>query len=590
MSSACFVKETHCRNPNQLEMITARSSTATPRQEEDGLVLIPDLWTSLVAEDPKPSALGKASVAPTALVSPETVTQNVKKQPRKQVLHPRNVQSSPELEIIQHDSSDLSVVVDPPAREDIILQANAQRVMMVMQDIGNCSAKPRDQTQQETTVKAVKASVGYSSTESLHSVYQHDNPARSHKRSVNKLAPNAQINNHQTREMEVSSMPTVLCDGNPIKKHETEVREYNHNDSQKVKVSNMVKACEATQGDNHRYTPHWCPVCNESVGSMTALYRHTRSVHPEVKRPHQCSFCESSFSHINALLKHVNGKHRGSLESSIAPKQGESVYLHDCIRCKARFVTVELLLKHIVNHDAEDEKPHRCSVCGVGFMDQRKLERHCINFSCVRGCVLRCPVCDESFRERETVLSHMTSIHPHWKPFKCRVCSYSACEKRLLIRHLKRVHIAVGVGYKPHMCSTCSAAYRTKCALEHHVRIHTGEKPHECNVCHVSFRLKEQLIGHLISLHTGEKPYKCTVCGVGFSLKLNLIPHMRIHTGEKPYKCKVCGVGFARQDNVKQHMRSHTGERPYTCSVCGGSFSRSDNFKRHMAKHKIQDR
>jgi hypothetical protein len=60
----------------------------------------------------------------------------------------------------------------------------------------------------------------------------------------------------------------------------------------------------------------------------------------------------------------------------------------------------------------------------------------------------------------------------------------------------------------PCLFAGCSMVLTRPSHLEKHMRVHTNERPHPCTICDMAFKTKWTLTKH-IRTHTGEKPFSC---------------------------------------------------------------------------------
>lgn len=103
--------------------------------------------------------------------------------------------------------------------------------------------------------------------------------------------------------------------------------------------------------------------------------------------------------------------------------------------------------------------------------------------------------------------------------------------------------------------------------------------------------------------HIEDRPHVCTTCGFAFKTRVNLIAHIKIHNNERNFICPTCGKMFIRSHALKKHMFSHIDERfvlyisisssyinnnffrPFKCPHCPKSSKSSQQFKKHLETH-----
>jgi len=115
------------------------------------------------------------------------------------------------------------------------------------------------------------------------------------------------------------------------------------------------------------------------------------------------------------------------------------------------------------------------------------------------------------------------------------------------------------------------------------MRSHTGEKPYKCKLCDYSAARKDSLQYHM-RCHNGEK-FKCDQCSYSSARKPDLKNHMRTHNGDK-FKCNECESVFTSKSGLKQHMTIHSDDtKPFKCNLCDYSCRYKRGLTLHIKKH-----
>lgn len=187
---------------------------------------------------------------------------------------------------------------------------------------------------------------------------------------------------------------------------------------------------------------------------------------------------------------------------------------HQCHLCPQRFNTKLEFKSHLKHHG--QQKQFQCQHCCSSNKSKQTADNSVGKHS--------------SYYLTSTKLwSHMS--RSHFKTTECFYCSL--CDNKPFKQAFNyHLHMLIHTGEQPHVCPTCSKAFRTKPSLRKHELIHTGHKPYHCSECNSRFKTKDELKQHGIS-HTTGKPWRCHYCSMKFKYQASLKRH------EKKGRCKI---------------------------------------------------
>lgn len=121
---------------------------------------------------------------------------------------------------------------------------------------------------------------------------------------------------------------------------------------------------------NHSSNPqearkYYCTICERSFTSSSALKRHHKGVHENIKqkgpRDYRCKFCREIFANKYQKEKHIAQVHQDGLKP-----------MRTCRLCNSDFQLCDDFKNHIESHP----NAHICLVCGIENADEEALTVH----------------------------------------------------------------------------------------------------------------------------------------------------------------------------------------------------------------------
>ena len=424
-----------------------------------------------------------------------------------------------------------------------------------------------------------------------------------------------------------------------------ELIEIDQNDNSNLNISNKTKNVYDDQ-------PIKCSLCEHTFMSHEILQDHIATIHklpqtsielieidydqndnsnpndgikteenPE-SQLYKCDSCESHFESHEILQHHVDTIHK---------VLDEMIHRNECIECGAKFITENLLKKHLGS--IHGQKQFSCQICKTAFCKEMEVKKHVRTVHEGKK-LFECDICYKvDFVKLAPFIKHMKYIHQIYEikgTIRCKKCSIYFTKQGHYKQHMKTVH-----GVKTmHICSICNKNFEMKGALEKHMAtVHKGQKPFKCNLCDYASAFNSNLKNHYVknhteSVHEGKFENKCSECVYSAETKTLLLKHIRkvhgvimpydcaycdyrgatlewlqkhcdlVHEGKNPTdpngatvynennpvkKCSHCEKVFLKEDRLKEHIQLvHEGKNPYQCTICDVEFKYLQSLQGHM--------
>lgn len=165
--------------------------------------------------------------------------------------------------------------------------------------------------------------------------------------------------------------------------------------------------------------------CAESFSKHDQLRRHICTEHTG-EPVYKCETCSLGFDTRSRYRKHQKTAHSGK------------IYLCGHDDCLAAFSKWSEVVAH---RRTEHKKVFVCSECGkTDFSDESAFRRHLGSHRVVESTPQICPKCGKDFLSRKSLRAHLLAVHETVRPFSCSICNVSYGYKKLLIKHMERVH------------------------------------------------------------------------------------------------------------------------------------------------------
>lgn len=192
----------------------------------------------------------------------------------------------------------------------------------------------------------------------------------------------------------------------------------------------------------------------------------------------------------------------------------------------------------------------------------------------------KCLMCGYCSNRRDSVETHVKSVHLKLEQFKCNLCDYVTRHKSVLNRHKNNMHIHPN----KFKCQLCESTFNKKADLKNHKNTAHLNHKHKCHLCDYASSQKNILKSHIDSVHLNLREYKCDLCDYAGNRKLDLKSHMEaIHVNLKKYKCHNCDFAANRKGDLKSHIELvHLKMKNYKCHLCDRATYRKKDLKKHL--------
>nr|XP_005172972.1 zinc finger and BTB domain-containing protein 40 isoform X1 [Danio rerio] len=136
------------------------------------------------------------------------------------------------------------------------------------------------------------------------------------------------------------------------------------------KIYNSEGALEKHMNVHDGNKPYSCKTCNKAYQTLSGLWYHNRTVHPEISTSQsnrslkallQCERCDKSFTSHNSLIKHQITNHT-------------DVHVWKCVSCDCSLSSEQELQHHVCS--VQTPALFSCMVCSLHFPSEPDFQQH----------------------------------------------------------------------------------------------------------------------------------------------------------------------------------------------------------------------
>ena len=231
--------------------------------------------------------------------------------------------------------------------------------------------------------------------------------------------------------------------------------------------------------------------------------------------------------------------------------------------------------------NAEGDGPFRefkCTICGKAFDRPYRLTRH-LEIHDPNRPRIPCNYCTKSFTRKDSLESHIKTIHASVHPY---TCTHDSCSRTFATRSMYLNHLKVHGESKPYHCQECTESFTLLAELKEHLKkAHPENEDIRCNECFKVCVSTTSLTEHKLNDHR----FECEICGKLFARLAYLQVHVKVHSGESKFNCRFCSEGFDSIYAYRQHMKTHPEYKRvinvFPCHACDKSFIEPNELVAH---------
>ena len=248
-----------------------------------------------------------------------------------------------------------------------------------------------------------------------------------------------------------------------------------------------------------------------------------------------------------------------------------------CHACDYRSKRYDALTRHIRIHAKQSLLS--CDICNKTLKGKEALRRHVNRQHLTHGGGdFECLLCDILFSTKDRLDYHVRSVHNEPDTLEaCAHCSYTARNRRDVVRHINRRHNASMVKKEQLQCTECAFTTKSQLRLFNHCKQHDFSS-RKCPECDFVATYAKGLKGHIQRIHDDWKAYACDKCSYRAARLSLLNAHQVKHSGvrretEKSHLCPQCNKLFITKIVLNVHISAvHEKMRRFKCVQCDCSY------------------
>uniref|UniRef100_A0A1Q3F4F1 Uncharacterized protein n=1 Tax=Culex tarsalis TaxID=7177 RepID=A0A1Q3F4F1_CULTA len=315
---------------------------------------------------------------------------------------------------------------------------------------------------------------------------------------------------------------------------------------------------------NPKMGDYRCYVCkSEPFGNAAELLVHLSEHSGEL--PYTCTDCV----HKTVIIGTVSSLNRHK-RMHANPVQ--------CPHCETRFSNKRSIDLHItMKHQelAQEEKSLTCSECGKVFLSAKAFRVH----KSSHDQPIACEVCGKTFNGKKMLTRHVKRVHGNADRFECHIC-----HKKVITMTVLQNHISIMHSNEQFKCKYCPRLYPSKTSLTYH------EKQHELKPNYTKTMSNHWKQYYTVQGEKGSETKTCNLCGdvLGKAIRKHYTTK-HFPQAKRKHRCDQCNAAFKHKKDLEVHMLEHSQGKFLKCPICGKEFAQKRYLLLHMKTKKHKD-
>lgn len=279
-----------------------------------------------------------------------------------------------------------------------------------------------------------------------------------------------------------------------------------------------------------------CTKCRKCILGRKRLLQHLAELHSDMS--YECNDCHASYRDKKQFIDHLDVHHNSQFTRHTK---------NDCHICGRHFNSRPSFEEHMACHA---QNLYGCSACKASFVELGDLKRHLpCTLATTEMPAFLCLGCDEMFYTRLQIQRHVKCNHRLIPKIEN---DYEKCYSYIPKR---KTRITYKFERKLYACETCGKNFRLFQAYVKHMPCTVKI----CKVCEMQFQNEARLNTHMKLCHNNQA-VTCSLCGSRFISQYRLTAHEILYKGQcqrQLFVCNYCGHKTKYASGFTKHLQAH---------------------------------